>query len=77
MSENPRDLAEYQSDHDLLILLNERVGKLTEALEKKTGDHETRIRVLESNTNQWLGKQSLIGGAIGTGVSIALALLKP
>lgn len=46
------ELKQYQSDHDLLILLNERVGKLTEGLNTKTGDHEIRMRTLERQ--QWI-----------------------
>lgn len=48
MAENPKELAEYQSDHDLLVVLNERVLILTKAVEKKSDDHEIRIRTLES-----------------------------
>jgi hypothetical protein len=48
MPDNPRELAEYQSDHDLLVVLNERVATLTIAVERKNDDHEARIRDLES-----------------------------
>jgi hypothetical protein len=53
----PRDLAEYQTDHDLLVTLNERmrnfgtdIKTLTEAAQTKNEDHEKRLRVLEQTT---------------------------
>jgi hypothetical protein len=49
MAENPTDLSQHQSDHDLLVILNERVGTLTLAVEKKNDDREGRIRLLESD----------------------------
>jgi hypothetical protein len=57
MAENPPELAQYQNDHDLLVGLTRDVqhltgdiAKLTEAVNKKNDDHETRIRDLESRT---------------------------
>lgn len=47
MAETLKDLAEYQSDHDLLIVLNERVSALITAVSAKNNDHEERIRWLE------------------------------
>jgi hypothetical protein len=51
MAETQRDIAEYQSDHDLLTRIDERtlnlvqtVEKLTAAISNKTDDHEARIR---------------------------------
>ena len=61
-------VAIYQSDHDLLILLNEKVAALTEAVSQKTGDHETRIRWLESRG--WM----LTGAAIALSVAINYVL---
>lgn len=49
MTETLKDIAEYQSDHDLLVVLNERVAKLTLAVEKKADDHEGRLRELEAD----------------------------
>lgn len=53
----PRELTEFQTDHDLLVTLNERmsnvskdIGKLTEAAQVKNEDHEKRIRELERTT---------------------------
>jgi hypothetical protein len=58
MAETQNDLAQYQTDHDLLILLNERVRALTEAVTNKNADFEARIRILEQH--RWL----FAGGAI-------------
>lgn len=69
MSETQTDLAHYQSDHDLLILLNERVSSLTEAVSSKTGDHEARIRALEQR--QWI-----IAGAVLLAAFMAPIILK-
>lgn len=69
MAETQQDLAHYQSDHDLLILLNERVTALTEAVSSKTGDHEARIRSLEQ-------KQWIIAGAVLLAAFAAPLILK-
>lgn len=60
-----RDVAEYPSDHDLLIVLNERVGNLITAVEKKNGDHEERIRWLEKRGWFMSGGVITISTAIG------------
>jgi hypothetical protein len=59
-------------DHDLLLRLEGKVDALTSTLAsfvgtagKRDDDHESRIRILEGANNRFLGKQSLIGGAIG------------
>jgi len=51
MAETQTDLAKYQTDHDLLVTLNEQVKQLTIAVTKKNDDHEARIRVLEITSN--------------------------
>ena len=66
MTREPQDLVEYQTDHDLLILLNERVGNLTKAVGEKTGDHETRIRYLEMKVWLFTGAASILGTIGGT-----------
>lgn len=59
-----------QSDHDILIRLDENVRVLHEKVGKLTDDHEDRIRALEREANRWIGRQSVIGGAIGAAVSV-------
>jgi hypothetical protein len=55
----PRDLAEYQTDHDLIVglvrdikHLSGDVGELKNAVNKKNDDHEARIRDLERRANE-------------------------
>lgn len=45
MTQDP--VGEYQTDHDLLIRLDEKVSALHPKLDKLTDDHEARIRILE------------------------------
>lgn len=54
MAETQSDLAQYQTDHDLLVTLNERVKNLIDhvtsvvnANDRLAGDHENRIREIE------------------------------
>lgn len=61
-------VAVYQTDHDLLILLNEKVSGLTAAVKEKTSDHEIRIRWLESRG--WM----LAGAAVAVSVMINYTL---
>jgi hypothetical protein len=56
MAETQSDLAQYQTDHDLLVTLNERVKNLIEHVtsvvssnDRLAGDHEGRIRMLEGD----------------------------
>lgn len=65
MAENPPEIAAYQNDHDLLVVLNERVGALTSAVTVKNNDHEQRIRDLEKLVWRMGGVASTIG--IGAG----------
>lgn len=69
MAENPSDLAHYQSDHDLLVVLNERVSALTTAVESKSLDHEARIRAIEAKLWIFAGAAAAVGGAGGYGLS--------
>lgn len=84
MAENPPELAQYQNDHDLLVGLTRDVqhltgdiAKLSEAVNKKNDDHETRIRNLESRTDSiessrttWNYVVSIALVILGLGVSI-------
>jgi hypothetical protein len=69
-------------DHDLLLRLEGKVDALTTTLGtfiagagKRDDDHETRLRLLEGANNRFLGKQSLIGGAIGVVAAAVAALI--
>jgi hypothetical protein len=88
MSE-PRELDQYQTDHDLLVTLNERmsnvskdIGKLTEAAQIKNEDHEKRIRLLETTTGDmqssartWRFAISIAFSVVGLGLTIIGILL--
>lgn len=72
-----------REDRDLLIELRTEMGgvrtdikDVKDSVEKNSGDHETRIRSLEAQSNRWVGKESLVGGAIGIMASLAAAILK-
>ncbi len=77
MAVNPTDLAEYQNDHDLLIELRTEMKGLRNDLKvmsdsalKTIGDHETRLRLVESGiltvevTAREREKMTRLGGAI-------------
>lgn len=64
-----------ETDHDILIRLDERVGAMHQKVDKLTDDHENRIRHLERETNRWLGKQSILGGMIGIFATIVAILI--
>jgi hypothetical protein len=56
MAETQRDLADYQSDHDIIVRLDTKmdimtatVEKLTNAMTSKADDHETRLRRIEGD----------------------------
>jgi hypothetical protein len=60
--EHPKDT--MQSDHDLLIKLNENVTHMREemrvtndSITKQVGDHEVRIRLLENGINSETGEK--------------------
>jgi hypothetical protein len=76
MSETNTDLAQYQSDHDLLVRIDERTTTLHTKVDKLTDDHETRIRTLEKEANRWIGKQSIIGGMIGVAAAFISAFVE-
>ena len=65
-----KGVIEYQNDHDLLIRVDEKLTGLHTKFDRLTDDHEERIRMLEREANRWIGRQSIIGGAIGATVSI-------
>jgi hypothetical protein len=84
-----RDLSEFQTDHDLLVTLNERmsnvskdIGKLTEAAQVKNEDHEKRLRELETKTGDmqssartWRFAISIAFSIIGLGLTVIGLLL--
>lgn len=68
MAENPRDIAEYQSDHDLLIELRTEMRGLRGDIKglksdhaDALSDHETRLRALERRVWIASGGASIIG----------------
>lgn len=49
------------SDHDLLVRIDEKVDHIISRLD----DHEARLRPLESQRHQWLGRDGAIAGGLG------------
>lgn len=70
MTETLPELAQYQTDHDLLVVLNERVGALTDAVKEKNTDHETRIRGLESRTDSIESSRTTWNYVVGIALTI-------
>lgn len=71
------------SDHDILIRLEENVKtlhfevkKLTDTHQTMLDDHEKRIRGLEGKNERWLGKESMIGGAIGVAATLIGSMIQ-
>jgi hypothetical protein len=70
-SENPRELAEYQSDHDLLIELRTEmrgmrgdIKDLRNGTSDRLADHEMRLRALERRV--WIASgAATVAGIIG------------
>lgn len=57
-------VTEYQTDHDLLLRLDERtiamvkaIEALTTSLDKKNDDHEARIRTLETKVTNTIAER--------------------
>jgi uncharacterized membrane protein len=87
MGETISELAQYQTDHDILIevrtemrLLRETVKSSFESGTKQLDDHETRIRSLERSVertnSQYFNRQSLSGGGLATiAATIIVAIL--
>jgi len=50
--ENQEHLKQTQTDHDLLVRIDEKLKILIETQERNHGDHEARIRTLE--TQRWM-----------------------
>jgi hypothetical protein len=78
-ADNPREMANYQNDHDLLVELRtemrgvrEDIKGLSEGTSEKISDHETRLRALEKDGNRWFGKQSIIGALAAGAISIVV-----
>lgn len=70
-------VTEYQTDHDLLLRLDERtiamvkaIEALTNSLDKKNDDHEQRIRTLELKVTDAIAQRDIrdrymkVGGTI-------------
>lgn len=77
MALNPSDIIEYQNDHDLLIELRTEMRgmrndlrSMSETTVKTVGDHETRIRLIETGvttieaTARERESMTRLGGAI-------------
>jgi len=83
MAETTTDLAQYQTDHDILIelrtemrLLRETVKNSFDSGTKQLDDHESRLRVLENSHSQYFNRQSLGSGSIVTvAATILVAIL--
>lgn len=70
--------AQYQTDHDLLVTLNERMSNLIKALDGVVAsnkilsdDHETRLRTLEQQSEA----QASSARTWRYGLSIAMTIL--
>jgi hypothetical protein len=82
MAETLPDLANYQSDHDLIVglvkdvgHLSGDVGKLTEAVNKKNDDHEGRIRMLERSSEDQRSSSRTLRYILGFTVPIIFAMV--
>jgi tetrahydromethanopterin S-methyltransferase subunit G len=71
-AQDPREYAEYKTDHDLLIELRvvsseirRDIRELKDGTHQKLDDHEARLRVLEGESDKWIGKQSMLGAVVG------------
>lgn len=73
--ETSSPLAEYQTDHDLLVVLNERVGALTVAVDRKNNDHEERIRTLETEIDGQVAASTLWRYVVGITLPIVFIAL--
>jgi len=78
----PKEYADYKSDHDLLIELRvvsseirKDIKDLKDGTHDMLTDHELRLRVLEKDSNRWVGRQSTIGGAIGVAAAFIAAFI--
>ena len=74
---------ETTSDHDLLIelkttmqLVRNDIQDLKNGTSAQIHDHEVRLRALESQSNRWIGKESLVGGMIGIVASLIAAWIE-
>jgi hypothetical protein len=82
MAETTPELAQYQSDHDILIELRTEMRLLRETVKASfdgTGsllkDHEERLRAIEKEANRWLGRQSIVGAMIGCAFALLCAVV--
>ena len=79
MAETQPDIAQYQSDHDVLIELRTEmrgmrgdIKDLKDATADKTTDHEMRLRTLESQRWMIAGGVTVISAIIGYALQIFL-----
>lgn len=70
------------NDHDLLVVLHERIKAIGEDLreiknttQKEIEDHEKRIRILEENAKDYNTVKKLVYGAVGTILITALGAI--
>ena len=75
IAETTAELAQYQSDHDLLVRIDERMNGMHEKITTLTDDHEARIRELERAANRFIGRQSMVGALIGCVFALICALI--
>ena len=76
-------VAEYQTDHDILIelrtemrLLRGEIKSSGDGTKDILGDHETRLRALELGHSQYFSRQSIGGGGVATvAATIIVAIL--
>ncbi len=62
-----------QSDHDLLIRVDQKVDTLHEKISLLTDDHEKRIRMVERNQWRWSGASGVIGAALSFAANLAVS----
>jgi hypothetical protein len=82
MTETLPELAQYQSDHDILIelrtemrLLRETVKASFDGTSRIIDDHELRLRAIEKEANRFIGRQSISGAVIGSIVALVAAVI--
>jgi hypothetical protein len=75
MADTTPELARYQSDHDLLVRIDERMNGMHDKVTKLTDDHEERLRILEKEANRFIGRQSMVGALIGSVFALLCALI--
>lgn len=85
MAETTTDLAQYQTDHDILIelrtelrLLREAIKESSDGVSRRLDDHETRIRSLEDTRQANEGRSgafSWLGSAVYAAIAVIAGLI--